>query len=351
MTTVSDPVVLRPGANDAGELREMTRLEKAVGPEWARLIRGIITNPLSVTGIVLVVLFALLAIFAPMLAPPPNENWPRMQIPRDGFKAEPQPPMSVWNKNAPMSVPWWYRNVWPRQEEWVHLMGTTSGQYDIWYGFVWGARTAFFASFVVTFATTLLGVLVGTFAGFYGGWADEILMRVVEVFVAFPFITGALILSSLLTPLFGRSVWPATVALIIFGWTGYARQLRGDILATKERDYVLAARASGAKDSHLMLTHVIPNAMFPTLVRISLNMGAVVLSFAALSFLGIGLPEGFADWGQIVSFARSWILTLDVYWYIIVFPGVALLLYGLGWNLIGDALRDILDPKLRGKKA
>ena len=90
---------------------------------------------------------------------------------------------------------------------------------------VWGARTAFFASFVVTFATTLLGVLVGTFAGFYGGWADEILMRVVEVFVAFPFITGALILSSLLTPLFGRSVWPATVALIIFGWTGYALSL------------------------------------------------------------------------------------------------------------------------------
>jgi len=114
---------------------------------------------------------------------------------------------------------------------------------------------------------------------------------------------------------------------------------------------VLAARASGAKDVHLMLKHVIPNAMFPTMVRISLDMGAVVLSFAALSFLGIGLPEGYADWGQVVSFARAWIMTLDDYWYIIVFPGMALLLYGLGWNLIGDALRDILDPKLRGKKA
>ncbi len=229
MTTISEPVVLRPGANDGGELRELTRLEKAVGPEWARLLRGIVTNPLSVAGIVITLLFALMAIFAPLLAPPPNENWPRKQIPRDGFKAEPQPPMS--------------------------------------------------------------------------------------------------------------------------GWTGYARQLRGDILATKERDYVLAARASGAKDSHLMIKHVIPNAMFPTLVRISLNMGAVVLSFAALSFLGIGLPEGYADWGQVVSFARSFILTLDTYWYIIIFPGLALLFYGLGWNLIGDALRDILDPKLRGKKA
>jgi peptide/nickel transport system permease protein len=351
MTAASEPVVLRPGPSDAGELRELTRLEKAVGPEWARLLKGIATNPLSVGGILLIVGFALIALFAPILAPPPNENWNAMQIPRAGFKAEPQPPMSEWIKNKPMTVPWWYRNIWPRQEEWVHLMGTTSGQYDIWYGVVWGARTAFFASFVVTMATTIIGVIIGAFAGFYGGWVDEGLMRVVEIFYAFPFITGALILASLLTPLFGRSVWPATVALILFGWTGYARQLRGDILATKERDYVLAARASGAKDSHLMLQHVIPNAMFPTLVRISLNMGAVVLSFAALSFLGIGLPEGYADWGQIVSFARSWILTLDQYWYIIVFPGVALLLYGLGWNLIGDALRDILDPKLRGKKA
>ena len=351
MTVASTPVTLRPGPGDGGELRELTRLEKALGPEWARLLKGIVTNPLSVTGIILIVGFALMALFAPVLAPPPRANWNPMQIPRDGFKAEPRPPMSEWTKNPPMTVPWWYRNIWPRQEEWVHLMGTTSGQYSIWHGVIWGARTAFFASFVVTFATTAIGVLVGALAGFYGGWLDEGLMRLVEIFVAFPAIAGALILASLLTPIFGRSIWPATIALVIFGWTGYARQLRGDILATKERDYVLAARASGAKDSHLMLKHVIPNAMFPTLVRVSLFMGSVVLSFAALSFLGIGLPEGYADWGQVVSFARSWILTLDQHWYIIVFPGVALLLYGLGWNLIGDAMRDILDPKLRGKKA
>ena len=351
MTTASEPVVLRPGAYDVGELREQTRLEKALGPEWARIVKGVATNPLSILGFSIIFVFVLIAVFAPQLAPPPRENWDVNQIPRDGFRAEPQPPMSAWNKNVPMTVPWWYRNIWPRQEEWVHLMGTTSGQYDIWYGVIWGTRTAFFASFVVTFATAIIGVLIGAFAGFYGGWVDEGLMRVVEIVSAFPFITGALILASMLTPVFGRSVWPATIALIIFGWTGYARQLRGDILATKERDYVLAARASGAKDTHLMLKHVIPNAMFPTMVRISLNLGAVVLSFAALSFLGIGLPEGYADWGQVVSFARSWILSLDQHWYIIVFPGVALLLYGLGWNLIGDALRDILDPKLRGKKA
>ena len=351
MTTTTEPFGSGPVSLGGGELREQTRLEKAVGPETARLLKGIVTNPLSVSGILLVLFFALVALFAPVLAPPVSENADRMEIPRDGFAPEPKPPGSAWDTNPPDTVPWWYRNIWPRQEEWVHLWGTTGGQYDIWYGTIWGTRTAFFASFVVTFFATLIRVVIGALAGFYGGWVDEGLMRIVEIFIVLPALTGALILASLLTPLFGRSVLPATLALIIFGWTGYARQLRGDILATKERDYVLAARASGAKDSHLMLKHVIPNAMFPTMVRVSLDLGAVVLSFAALSFLGIGLPEGYADWGQITSFARSWILSLDVYWYIIFFPGVALLLYGLGWNLIGDALRDILDPKLRGKKA
>jgi peptide/nickel transport system permease protein len=114
---------------------------------------------------------------------------------------------------------------------------------------------------------------------------------------------------------------------------------------------VKAARASGAKDSRLILRHIIPNAIFPTLVVLSLDMGAIVLNFAALSFLGVGTEVGYADWGQIVAFARNQILSLDRYWYIIVFPGLALLLYGLGWNLIGDALRDILDPKMRGSRA
>ena len=139
MTAASEPVVLRPGASDAGELRELTRLEKhlAGGPDCSR---AFVTNPLSVTGIVLIVLFALAAIFAPILAPPPNEMWNPMQIPRDGFRAEPQPPMSEWNKeladDGAVVVPQYLAAA----EEWVHLMGTTNGPYDIWYGVVWGAH-------------------------------------------------------------------------------------------------------------------------------------------------------------------------------------------------------------------
>ena len=196
----------------------------------------------------------------------------------------------------------------------------------------------------------MIGIVIGAVAGYYGGWVDETLMRILEIFIAFPFLVGALILASLLVPIFGRSIWPASIALIVFGWTTYARLLRGDILSTKEREYVTAARASGAKDRHLVTKHIIPNAIFPTLVVLSLDMGAIVLSFAALSFLGVGVQIGYADWGQVVSQARDWILTLDTHWYIIVFPGLALLLYGLGWNLVGDAMRDILDPKLRGRQ-
>jgi peptide/nickel transport system permease protein len=330
------------------ELREQTRLEKLVGPEWARLIRGVLTNPLSVVGLIIILGFIFTALFAPILAPAPNARWDPYEIPRDGFSAEPLPPGTPWERDEPGHVPAWYRLITGR-EEWVHLFGTTSGQYDIWYGIVWGSRTALTAGTIVVAASAIIGILVGTIAGFYGGWVGEVLMRLVEVFIAFPFLVGALILASLLTPIFGRSVVPSAIALIIFGWTTYARLLRGDILATKEREYVLAARASGATDGHLMLKHIIPNAIFPTLVVLSLDMGTIVLSFAALSFLGVGVPEGYADWGQIVSFARAWILTLDKQWYIIVFPGLALLFYGLGWNLVGDALRDILDPKLRGK--
>ena len=341
--TTSDAVA---GLDLNQNLGEQNRLEQLVGPEWYRLLKGVVTNPLSVTGLIIVMLFILTAVFAPILAPAPNENWDPYNIPRDGFKPEPLPPGTVWNQNTPATIPGWYTLI-TGNEEWVHLLGTTSGQYDIWYGIVWGARTALLAGTAVVAIQALFGILIGSIAGFYGGWVDEVLMRIVEVFIVFPSLVAVLVLSSILVPIFGQSLWPAIIALVVFGWMGYTRLLRGDILSNKERDYVLAARASGAKDTHIILKHVLPNAIFPTLVFLSLDMGAIVLSFAALSFLGVGVEPGYADWGQIVSFARDWILTLDKHWYIVLFPGLALLLYGLGWNLLGDALRDILDPKLR----
>jgi len=160
---------------------------------------------------------------------------------------------------------------------------------------------------------------------------------------------ATLILAAVLTPVIGKSTLPVMISLIAFGWLGYARIIRADILSVKERDFVLAAKVIGVQDSRILFRHIIPNAIFPTLVLASLGIGDVVLSFAALSFLGIGVELGYADWGQVLAFARNWITSLNTYWYIIVFPGVTLVLFVLGWNLVGDALRDVLDPRLRGK--
>jgi peptide/nickel transport system permease protein len=349
MTTTNE--ALNPGRGpvklprEENWLRPPSQLEKVFGPEWARLIKGILTNPLSVLGIIIIIGFISVGIFAHSLAPAPNANWDPYNIPRDGFRPEPKPPGTVWEKNTPARIPAWYALT--GHDEWVHLLGTTGGQYDIWYAMVWGTRTALIAGTFVVGISAVFGILVGAIAGYFGGWVDEVLMRIVEIFVVFPSLVAVLVLSSILVPIFGRSIWPAVIALIVFGWMGYARLLRGDILSNKERDYVMAAKASGAKDSLIILRHVMPNAIFPTLVILSLDMGSVVLSFAALSFLGVGVEAGYADWGQIVSFARDYIISLDTYWYVIVYPAVALLLYGLGWNLLGDAMRDILDPKLR----
>jgi peptide/nickel transport system permease protein len=330
------------------ELRELGRLERLIGSEWYRLIRGVLTNPLSVAGLILVLIFVLTATFAPVLAPPVEGTYDPYLIPRDGYGPEPKPPGTPWRLYPP-PVPGWYRTV-IGQDSWVHLFGTTSGQFDIYYGIVWGARTALFVGVVITAITVVIGLIVGSIAGYYGGLIDDLLMRITEIFLGFPFLLAALTLSAILVPLFGRGIWPATIALIAFGWMTYARVIRGEIFSARERDYVLAARVVGAKDSRTLMRHIVPNAIYPILVLASMRVGDYVLSFATLSFLGVGTEIGYADWGQIVSFARDWILSLDVHWYIIVFPGAALLLFGLGWNLIGDALRDILDPRLRGSR-
>ncbi len=329
------------------QMRKVGRIEHIVGPENYRLLVGLFKTPASIIGFSLIVLFVLIAIFAPLLAPPKATGDPFM-IPRDGFSADPKPPMTEWKRNAPPVVPGWYKLI-TGKDKWVHLMGTSAGQYDIYYGMIWGTRTAFKTGLIVVFVTLLIGVVIGSVSAYAGGAMDNILMRIVDIFMILPYIMAALILAAILTPRIGKSLIPVMTALIAFGWMGYSRIVRGDILSVKERDYVMAAKVIGVKDSRILFRHILPNAIFPTLVLASLDVGTIVLGFAALSFLGIGTEIGYADWGQILSFARNYITSLNTYWYILVFPGVILILFVLGWNLLGDALRDVLDPRMRGK--
>jgi peptide/nickel transport system permease protein len=351
MATATTPVQL-PGQTSSSYLdglpeRKIGRVERVLGPETYRVLKGIISNPLSIAGTSLIFFFVIIALAAPLIIPPTNQREIFM-TPRDGFGPVPKAPGTDW-KTRPPAEPFWFPLV--GKEKWTHIFGTTSGQYDLFYGVVWGARTALKIGLFIEFWTLLIGIIIGALAAFYGGWLDNILMRVTEIFMAFPFFLAALTLSAILTPRLGKGIWPPLVAMIVFGWMTYARIIRGDILTVRERDYVMAARVIGVKDNRIIMKHVIPNAIYPTMILASMNIGADVISFAALSFLGIGTEVGYADWGQMISFARNYIPTLSTYWWIVLFPAVALILFTLGWNLVGDALRDIMDPRMRGRNS
>ena len=343
--TVINPTGDNELLGDAVAMRKIGRLERFLGPDNYRVIQGLFKTPAAVMGTVLIMFFVLIALLAPVLAPPLTDD--PYKIPRDGFKAEPKPMGEVWNSRPP-PLPFWWKAV-TGKDEWVHIFGTAQGQYDIYYGVIWGTRTAFRTGLAVVISTVLIGVIIGSVSAYYGGWVDNLLMRIVDVLYVLPGLMATLILAAVLTPALGRTILPVMISLIAFGWMGYARIIRSDILSVKQRDFVLAARVIGVQDSRILFRHIIPNAIFPTMVLASLGIGDVVLSFAALSFLGIGVELGYADWGQVLAFARNWITSLDTYWYIIVWPGVTLVLFVLGWNLVGDALRDVLDPRLRGK--
>lgn len=323
-----------------------------------KVLLRLLKNPTSLIGIVLLLSFVVVAILAPVIAPPPANSRDPYMIPRDGFRTAPTAPNEK------------------------HPLGTTEGQYDIFYGVVWGTRTAFRIGVVITVCTTLIGLLVGSIAAFYRGWFDELLMRITEIFQAFPFLLAAITLTSVLQTLYGRGgagplivvakalalfafghnpakpldpvqlqVLTGMIAIIGFGWMTYARVIRGNILTVRDLDYATAARTLGARPLRILFRHLLPNAVFPVLVLASMDIGAYVLSFAALSFLGLGAQRGYADWGQMINFARNWIPSLATNWYIIVYPGLAIVLFVLAWNLVGDALRDILDPRLTGSRA
>jgi peptide/nickel transport system permease protein len=282
----------------------------------------IFRNPLSVTGLTLIFIFFMIAVFAPLISPPEKPEEP-FRIPHEGYSVVPKPPRPG------------------------HPFGTTTKQYDIFYGVIWGTRTAFRIGFMVVGSILILGVVVGSIAGYFGGVIDEVIMRVADIFMALPL----LILAMAIVTALGRSLDNIMKALIIVGWPIYARTVRGSILTIREEDFVKAAQAQGAGTFRIIFRHVLPNAIYPVLILASLDVGAMVLTAAALSFLGLGAQEGYADWGQMVSLARNYIVGPQgqpfLYWYVVTIPGLFILFFVLGWNLLGDALRDIFDPKLR----
>lgn len=292
--------------------------------EFAFSMKRLFKNPLTIIGVSIILFFAILAIFAPLLAPPEYAENP-YKIPHSGWKMTPSAPSAE------------------------NPLGTLPQQYDILYGVIWGSRNAFKIGLLVVLANLVVGIVLGALAGYFGGIIDEIIMRVTDIFYSIPF----LVMAMALVVAIGRGLESIVIVLIILNWPSYTRVIRSEILIIRDMDYVHAAKASGAGHLWTLMRHVMPNSVFSVIIVASMQIGTTVLSAASLSFLGLGSGSDYADWGQMVSTCRNWIVgppgnRLE-YWYLVFIPGFTIALFVLGWNLLGDAIRDVFDPKMRRK--
>ncbi|MCF2136515.1 MAG: ABC transporter permease [Candidatus Thorarchaeota archaeon] len=274
-------------------------------------------SPLVVTGIVIMVVFILLAIFAPFLAPygPEQRIWDDVNLP----------------PGSPSNVP---GNP-------VHFWGTDNSGGDTYSRILYGAQIDLRVSITVVLVAVTVGTILGAVSGYYGGKIDELMMRITDVFFAFP---GLILAMAIVMALGSRSLDNISLSLMVTWWPAYARLVRGQVLAEREKLYVEAARSVGASDGRILLNHIIPNTIQPLIVQATMDTGAVLLVAAGLSFIGFGPPAGVAEWGLMIAKGQD---VFGINPWAMFFPGMAILFVSLALNLVGDGIRDIMDPKLR----
>jgi|WetSurMetagenome_2_1015567.scaffolds.fasta_scaffold237767_1 peptide/nickel transport system permease protein len=278
--------------------------------EFRRVIRVFFGRKIAVVGLALILLLVVTAIFAPWLAPYPPDK------------------MSLGND---LQLP-----------SWQHLLGTDSVGRDQLSRIIWGSRTSLIVGFGAVGLSTLIGQALGMAAGYFGGWVFTIIMRLTDALMAVPMLLLALVIAAVL----GSGLKNVVLALSVGMVPIQIRLMCGLILAEKQNDYILAARSGGASDLRIILAHAYPNAFPPLLVMMTIGLGTTILAEAGLSFLGLGVDPTGAAWGSMINDGYKFLMTNPL---LSFSPGIAIMLVVFGFNMMGDGLRDALDPRLRGR--
>lgn len=287
-----------------------SRRQARLGQAWLAWLR-FRRNRLAMIGPSIVLLLLIVAALAPWIAP----HDPITQSLRERL----QPPLTPG-----------------------HLLGTDDFGRDILSRLIMGSRITLFIIVLVAVTAPVFGLLVGTVAGYFGGWTDEILMRITDIFLAFP----KLILALALVAVLGPGMENAVLAIAITSWPPYARVARAETLTVRGSDYIAAVRLQGAGAARIIWGHIMPMCIPSVIIRVTLDMAGVILIAAGLGFLGLGVQPPMPEWGAMISAGRKYLFEQ---WWVATMPGMAIFIVSLGFNLLGDGLRDVLDPRNSGK--
>ena len=287
-----------------------SRLQSRVGQTWLSWLR-FRSNPLAMIGLGISVALIFMSIFAPLLAPydPIVQSLPDRLL----------PPLTPG-----------------------HWMGTDDFGRDIYSRLLYGSRITLYIVMLVILTAPVVGLIIGTVAGYFGGWVDAVLMRITDIFLAFP----KLILALALVAVLGPGMVNAVLAIAITSWPPYARVARAETLTVRNSDYIAATRLQGASALRLIWGHVMPMCLPSVIIRVTLDMAGVILTAAGLGFLGLGVQPPLPEWGLMISAGRKFLFEQ---WWVATMPGLAIFIVSLGFNLLGDGLRDVLDPRSAGK--